>query len=191
METKKSAVTDKLYRSADGHAWVGEYFEGRFPSNATHVADLPDEDDPRWRPGVPAFSDVEFITLSPFFPSGRLGVCVEKKSSDPLFRHVNHPAFQGCKAWMPVSETSWAPIPRPEHTRYVVMDEHTLGYLIPEMPGYIGVLAGSVLKGGADPMQGTALITPGHTRVRQAEMEDFTNFRVMPPPCFRENQPMG
>lgn len=124
-----ASANDKLYRSADGHAWVGEYFEGRFPSNATHIADLPQEDDSRWRPGVPAFSDVEFITLSPFSPSGRLGVCVEKKSSNPLGQYPNHPAFEGCKAWMPVSETRWTLIPRPEHARYVVMDEHTLGYL--------------------------------------------------------------
>jgi hypothetical protein len=150
---------------------------------------LPKEDDPRWCRGVPIFSDVEFITLSPFGPSGRLGVSVEKQPSNPLGQYPNHPVFEGCKAWMPVSEASWAPIPRPERTRYVVMDGHTLGYLIPEMPNYVGVLAGSVLKGGPDSMQGTALIVPGHTQVRQAELEDFTNFRVMPPPCFRGSPP--
>lgn len=184
-----ASANDKLYRSADGHAWVGEYFVGRYPAHATHVADLPDEHDARWRLGVPAFQDVEFITLSPFSPSGRLGVCVEKQSSTPLGRYPNHPAFEGCKAWMPVSETRWTPIPRPEHTRYVVADEHTLGYLIPEMPDYIGILAGSVLKGGPDPLQGTALIVPGHTQVRQATLEDFANFRVVPPSCLRSQEP--
>ena len=178
-----ASANDKLYRSADGHAWVGEYFEGRFPSNATHISDLPKEDDPRWRPGTPTFDDVEFVTL------GRLGVCVEKKSSDPLARYSNHPPFEGCKAWMPVPEINWTPIPRPEHTRYVVMNENTLGYLIPERPNYIGILAGSVLKGGPDPMQGTALIIPGHSQIRQATAEDFTNFRVMAPACFREDKP--
>jgi hypothetical protein len=184
-----AAVNDKLYRSADGHAWVGEYFEGRFPSDATHIADLPDNDDPRWRQGAPAFSDVEFITLTPFSPYGRLGVCVEKKSSSPLSQNPNHPAFLGCTAWMPVSETTWKPIPRPERSRYVVMDEHTLGYLIPEMPGYIGVLMCSVLKGGDGPMHGNAIITLGRTQVRQATSEDFTSFRVVPPACFREGSP--
>lgn len=184
-----ASAKDKLYRSADGHAWVGEHFVGRFPLNATHIADLPQEDDPRWRVGAPAFADVEFITLSPFSPSGRFGVRVEKKPGNPLRRYPNHPAFEGCKAWMPVSETHWTPIARPEHTRYVVMDEHTLGYLIPEMPYYIGILAGSVLKGGPDHTQGTSIITPGHSKVRQATLEDFATFRVMPPPCLKEDKP--
>lgn len=179
---------DKLYRSADGHAWVGEHFKGRFPENATHVADLPDVNDPRWRPGRPSFTDVEFITLCSFSPYGRLGVCVEKKSSHPLNPYPNHPVFKSCKAWMPVSETDWKPIPRPERARYVVLNENTLGYLIPEMPDYIGILAGSVLNGGPDPLQGTALVTPGHSKVRQATLEDFANFRVMPPRCLSESE---
>jgi hypothetical protein len=183
-----ASANDKLYRSADGHAWVGEHFEGSFPSNATHIADLPEEDDPRWRLGSPAFCDVEFITLSPFSPSGRLGVCVERKPSNPLGQYPNHPVFEGCKAWMPVMETRWTPIPQPDHARYVVLDENTLGYLIPEMPGYVGVLAGSVLKGGRDPMNGPALISPGLTKVRQATLDDFKSFRVMPPPCLRGSE---
>lgn len=180
-----SNINDKLYRTACGHAWVGEFFVGRFPEHATHVAELPAEDDSRWRPGAPpACDDIEFITLSPFFPSGRLGVCVEKKSSALLGLHANHPPFFGCRAWMPVMETHWKPIPRPEHTRYVVMDEHTLGYLIPQTPDCIGVLAGSVLRGGHDPMQGTAPIATGRTVLRQATRADFDFFRVAPPKCL-------
>lgn len=184
-----ASANDKLYRSADGHAWVGEHCVGRFPATATHVAALPEADDARWIPGVPTFLDAEFITLSPFSPSGRLGVCVEKKSSKPVGRYPNHPPFEGCKAWMPVGSIAWTPIPLPECARYVVMDEHTLGYLIPETPSFMGVLAGSVLKGGHDPLNGPAVIVPGHTKLRQATELDFKAFRVSLPPCFREGQP--
>ncbi len=175
----------RLYRTAEGHAWVGEYFKGRSPANATHVADLPLADDPRWRQGKPEFADVEFITLSPFSPSGRLGVCVEKQLGKPLGQYPNHPAFEGCVAWMLVSDAEWTPLPTPDYTRYVVMDEHTLGYLIPEMPDCIGVLHGSVLKGSPyGPLCGMAYIVAGNTKLRQATLADFEEYRVVPPKCL-------
>lgn len=174
----------RLYRRADGYAWVGEHFVGRFPDQATHYAETPESNDSRWRPGVPVFADVQFITLSPFYPSGRLGVSVEMRVSNPVCLYSNHPAFEGCKAWMPVSETKWSPIPLSDQARYVVLDEHTLGYMIPELPGQFGILAGSVLRGGHDPMQGTVLISPGRTKVRPATESDFSEYRVSLPSCF-------
>lgn len=171
---------DKLYLDMTGHAWVSDTVQ----AHATHIADLPLESDVRWRVGVPSVADVEFITLSPFWPSGRLGVCVEIRRSNRIM-YVNHPAFAGCKAWMPVSAATWRPIPRPEHTRYVVVDEHTLGYLIPDQPFSVGILAGNIFKGGPSSGQAICGIVPGNTSIRQANLEDFTAFRVTPPPCFQ------
>ncbi|MFA7483909.1 MAG: hypothetical protein WC314_25670 [Vulcanimicrobiota bacterium] len=60
---------------------------------------------------------------------------------------------------------------------YVVMNENTLGYLTP-VPFQLGVLAGSMLKGGHDPLNGVALITPSD-RLRPAKKADFDTFRVV------------
>ncbi len=96
----------KLLRNAAGHAWVGETFQ-----DATHVAAFPEADDPRWIPGIPTQQDTEFVTLSPFFPSGRLGVAVEiSRSNMPKFGGPNHPPFFGCKAWMQVDALHWHPV---------------------------------------------------------------------------------
>lgn len=96
---------DKLFRRADGHAWVGECQE-----DATHTAEIPTPDDSRWTPGVPHALDTEVLTLSPFYPSGRLGVCVESRSITPLFRYPNHSPFEGCKAWMAIDDIDWQPV---------------------------------------------------------------------------------
>lgn len=71
-----------------------------------------------------------------------------------------------------------------KRTKYVVMDEHTLGYLMDEMPNYIGVLAGSVLRGGRNPLYGNAIITPGRTCLRPATEIDFEFFRHVLPLDF-------
>lgn len=177
-------ISDRLYRRADGTVRVGERFEGRFPDDATHSAELPGVDDPRWRAGCPFFLDTQFIALSSHYPSGRLGVSIETRRSNPLLRHANHPGGEGCKAWMPVGEIRWSPIPRPERSRYVVLDERILGYLIPQTPDCVGILRVSAKENYCDPLQGTAPISPGRSTVRQATMKDFAEYRVMPPACF-------
>jgi len=91
------------------HAWVGEC-----GLDAQFVADIPAEDDPRWQEGKPELLDTELLTLSPFYPSGRLGACVEKKSCHPMFRYANHPAFQGCKKWMHLDALVWMPFNKSE-----------------------------------------------------------------------------
>jgi hypothetical protein len=101
---------DRLYRAMN-HAWVGEHWVGRFPINATDYAELPPADDPRWIKGTPTVLDTEVLTLSPFYPSRRLGVCVEKKESQPFSRHPNHPPFQGAVAWMPLDVIAWDKVP--------------------------------------------------------------------------------
>jgi hypothetical protein len=70
------------------------------------------------------------------------------------------------------------------NAKYVVMDEHTLGYLLEETPNYIGVLAGSVLRGGRNPLDGPAIVTPGLTRLRPATETDFEFFRHVLPIDF-------
>lgn len=65
--------------------------------------------------------------------------------------------------------------------KYVVKDEHTLGYL-QENSALMGVLHGSVLKGGHDWRNG-AVSTFG-SKIRPATKEDFEAFRVTLPPDF-------
>ena len=69
-------------------------------------------------------------------------------------------------------------------TKYVVKDEHTLGYMIEQMPGFMAVLHGSVLKGGHDWKNG-AVHTFGSV-IRPATEEDFKEYRVHLPPDFKE-----
>ncbi len=94
----------RLFFRADGSAWVGEHWVRRMPESAVACADLPHQGDPRWIPGVPSLLDVQVLTLSPFYPSGRLGVSVQRKESKPLMTYPNHPAFAGCVAWMPLDD---------------------------------------------------------------------------------------
>lgn len=109
-----SADARQLYRRADGSAWVGEVWVGRTPPDAVAVAFLPAEDDPRWRPGQPTVLDTPVLTLSPFFPSGRLDVAVERKASQPLGQYPNHPPFEGARAWMPLDAIAWEPVSAPQ-----------------------------------------------------------------------------
>lgn len=84
---------------------VTHYLENGF--DATHWCALPSETDPRWRQGNPWHhpdaQDVGVLTLSHFYPSGRLGVTHERKRPGAR-EDVNHPAFVGAVAWMPASE---------------------------------------------------------------------------------------
>jgi hypothetical protein len=107
-------MTTALYRDAQGHAWVGEQAAGWLPDSAAQTAEVPAADDPRWVPGVPRELDTQVLTLSPFYPTGRLGACVERKSSTPLGQYPNHPPFEGCLAWMPLSAIAWNDVPGQE-----------------------------------------------------------------------------
>lgn len=65
--------------------------------------------------------------------------------------------------------------------RYIVINENTLGYIDPSWPwsGWIGVLAGSLIKGGRNWKDGPTVI--GSTDVvRDATVTDFELFRVSP-----------
>lgn len=63
---------------------------------------------------------------------------------------------------------------------YVVVNENTLGYLAESgVDGYqtLGVLAGSVVRGGKNPLNGPAVVTP-LDRVRLATKKDFADYRI-------------
>lgn len=62
--------------------------------------------------------------------------------------------------------------------RYVVKNENTLGYLLATNPPMMGVLAGSVLKGGHNPLNGPVLADPASDNLRPATKADFEAFRV-------------
>ena len=67
-----------------------------------------------------------------------------------------------------------------ERIKLVVIDEHTLGYLIPNS-NYAGVLHASVLRGS--PVSGSPLsamnpIPVAFKKVRLASEKDFNDFRV-------------
>lgn len=60
---------------------------------------------------------------------------------------------------------------------YVVMNENALGLIRDDRPNWLEVLAGSVLKGGPNPMDGPKPIG-GLDVVRPATQADFDAFRV-------------
>ncbi len=66
-------------------------------------------------------------------------------------------------------------------TRYVVKDGHTLGYIKAQQPNVMGVLVGSVLRGGHDWQCGPVRIFEGDD-IRDATRADFESFRVAVPP---------
>jgi hypothetical protein len=69
-------------------------------------------------------------------------------------------------------------------TKYVVLNENTLGYINETDPNTVGVLAGSVIRGGHNPLNGPVTIVPTIDEVRPAKIEDFATYRVLAPPCL-------
>ena len=64
--------------------------------------------------------------------------------------------------------------------KLVVVNEHTLGYIQPELPNYVGVLHASILKGSpilGSPLSSmeSILINNSHV-VRLASKKDFDDF---------------
>lgn len=66
--------------------------------------------------------------------------------------------------------------------RYVVKDEHTLGYMIGDTDS-MGVLAGSVVRGGHNWINGSVSVFG--SVIRDATLADFEAYRVCPPPKIR------
>ena len=67
---------------------------------------------------------------------------------------------------------------------YVVLNEHTLAYRLPATPNLLGVLAGSVLRGGHNPLNGSVSISE-RDHLRPATHADFDAYRV----CSRGHLP--
>jgi len=69
-------------------------------------------------------------------------------------------------------------------TKYVVLNENTLGYIQDEQPNMMGVLASNVTRGGHLPINGPVAISPS-ANLRAATAKDFDTYRVVVPPDFR------
>ena len=68
---------------------------------------------------------------------------------------------------------------------YVVLNEHTLGYLIPEIPNTIGILHTSMLRGSPyNNLDGWTNFNPDVDVIRASTTEDFEQYRVQLPPDF-------
>lgn len=61
-------------------------------------------------------------------------------------------------------------------TRYIVINENTLAYTV-ENSFMVGVLAGSVIKGGRNPLNGPIFVCPSD-KWRDATFEDFDHFGI-------------
>lgn len=66
--------------------------------------------------------------------------------------------------------------------RYVVLEEHTLGYIDPAYQDYMGVLHGSVRKGGHDWRNGPVCLMGITPQLRDATAADFDEYMVQVPP---------
>ena len=63
-------------------------------------------------------------------------------------------------------------------TRYIVVDDHTLGYETDRQPGWFAPLAGDIHARGLDWKNGPTVLFGRATR--PATVEDFERFRVSP-----------
>lgn len=76
----------------------------------------------------------------------------------------------------------------PVSAKYVVLNEHTLGYLIPEMPNAMGILHASILRGSPhNDLDGWTLLVPSVDTIRAATPEDFRLYRVHLPRDYEGN----
>jgi hypothetical protein len=66
-----------------------------------------------------------------------------------------------------------------EQAKYVVLNEHTLCYRIEGSPTQLGVLHGSVVRGGHNSLNGPVTFTASSS-LRAATLEDFDFYRVCP-----------
>jgi hypothetical protein len=64
--------------------------------------------------------------------------------------------------------------------KLIVMNEHTLGYILPETPKYISILHTSLLKGSTFNAQSGPIYIGSQDTIRLASDKDFEEYRV----CF-------
>ncbi len=65
-----------------------------------------------------------------------------------------------------------------EKTKLVVFNEHTLGYILPELPDRVQILHTSILRGSY--LSDSSIIYVCDGNVRLASEKDFNDYRV----CF-------
>lgn len=105
--------THLIYLDQESYVWMQEHHIGNeHPQNAEFFCEVPSNDSSKWIIGKPSVPNVQFLTISPFYPSGRLDVSVEINSEPKIMRHENHPAFAGCVKYMPVHLLDFRPIPK-------------------------------------------------------------------------------
>lgn len=63
-------------------------------------------------------------------------------------------------------------------TRLVVVNEHTLGYIIPAQPNQAGILQASILRGATHSWMEGPLPLSSLDKVRTATRADFDTFHV-------------
>lgn len=69
-------------------------------------------------------------------------------------------------------------------TRYVVLNEHTLGVMFVRQSLWLEVLAGILWKGGHHWINGPVVLSPRRDQIRPATRADFDAFRVVAPTHF-------
>jgi len=69
-------------------------------------------------------------------------------------------------------------------SQYVVMNEHTLGYIQPQLPKLMGVLHGSVLRGSPHDWRNGPVWLADSAKLRPATRQDFADYCVQLPPDF-------
>lgn len=68
-----------------------------------------------------------------------------------------------------------------QRIKLVVFNEHTLGYIAPELPQYVFPLRASILKGAPFETNESSKLISKSDNVRLASEQDFEDFKV----CFR------
>lgn len=63
--------------------------------------------------------------------------------------------------------------------KLVVVNEHTLGYIIPELPNYYSILRASILKGAPFDMAENSKLIGSKDVIRLASEKDFDEFRCV------------
>ena len=62
--------------------------------------------------------------------------------------------------------------------KLVVFNEHTLGYIIPQLPKYVQIFRGSILRGATKTCKDGSVMIKSGDKVRLASKKDFDDFNV-------------